>query len=120
MGSSHQHRHARGHGKSEDGRTIKLAQYSGTYTNELSELYAGCLAKALSEKKLFFEDRDKTKDSELGRKLTRHTLNPKSDDANAKKLLKRAPAKNNKSRGSNFGRRAVHFAVPVINRTPAR
>ena len=43
VGSSHKHRHARGSGKLEDGGTIKMARYSGTYTSELSELYAICV-----------------------------------------------------------------------------
>ena len=48
-GCSHKHRHAQGSAKLEDGTTIQMAQYSGKYTNAMSELYARCLAKALQD-----------------------------------------------------------------------
>ena len=92
-----------------------MAHYSGTYTIELSELYARCLAKALSEKKIFPEERDKTKDSELWHKLERHTLNPRSGDAKAEKFFEKTRGKENRSIGSGAsGCCTAHYAVPVM------
>ena len=73
-GCSHKHRHAQGSARLECGTTIKMAQYSGKYTNPMSELYARCLAKALLDNSLIDQTRDKTKESEMTRKMSRHTL----------------------------------------------
>jgi hypothetical protein len=68
----------------------------------MSELYARCLAKALKEKLLVYPTRDRTKDSELTRKMERHPLNVE-------------PVKPIKSKGSCTSRcSALNFAVPVM------
>ena len=98
-GCSHKHRHAQGSARLECGTTIKMAQYSGKYTNPMSELYASCLAKALLDNSLIDQTRDQTKESEMTRKMSRHTL-------------KKKPTEPQGSRASRCS--ALHYDVPVM------